>query len=121
MRQAIVLGLAVLTTSCAIGPDNTSPYSVVTGRIISTTNLARFIGDVAEEAYSYAIEPEGLPGTRIVAISATESACGRTGVDDQVYVITLIRVRMAFGLTEESQKVLTSDQAIISCVLKTLP
>jgi hypothetical protein len=121
MRQAIVLGLAVLTTSCASPADDLSRYSVVTGRIISTTNLARFIGDVAEEAYSYAIEPENAPGTRVVAISGIENACVKTGVGAQVYVITLVRARMAFGLTDESQRALLSDQYIMFCVPKARP
>ena len=86
-----------------------SPYSVVTGRIISVTNIARFIGDVAEEAYAYAIEPESAPGTAIMAIGSSDRACGTISFEGQVYVFTLQKHQMAFGLQNDNQRALMSD------------
>jgi hypothetical protein len=114
-RVAFLLVVMALADGCATaGPGAQPTELVLTGRVVSATEVTGMMGDVALVWNAYVVAPQDGSGQEAVVVDAG-SDCAVPGAGAQVYRFRLQRERRVFAVTGDSDKAAPSDLFVVSC------
>lgn len=97
-------------TGCATAMPNPSPRLV---RIVSTTEVTTFIGDVAGVDYVYGLKPVDPPGKQIFAVVGP--GCPDSQDPGQVYRVSFGRKHFVFGVNDQTDRRTVTELVVTAC------
>ena len=117
LRTFALLTLMATIGGCVAdnGKDIVEPSELsLTGRVLSVAEIGVFEGDTVLEWYSFIVEPQGQPGTRIVVVG-DRSDCPASGDDSSIYSLRLQKRSMHFAIGRKADEALMSELFIATC------
>lgn len=104
---------AVLLSGCASGVQHSRSGLAVEGRVVSAAGVPGMYGDVEILWASYAVEPEGQVGRRVILVDE-RGVCGLSDAGG-VYRFQLYRRPNGYSFPPWAARSLRSDWFVLSC------
>lgn len=118
--SASVLAILAMVWSVPAGPATAAdPLSTITARVLSTSPVTGFSGEVEELAYSVRLKPVDPPGAAITAIA--KEPCPRSRDRDQLYSILISQRPAVLGMGVGDAAARPATANIFSCKLVASP